>query len=129
MTNYSRRDVLKNGFLALGAACFPFACGSGEKITLRGTVREENYTPGEDRGCNGVLQSRYNFIVDTDVYGRKVIEVTTEGLIDGGATKESIDAILEPGLIVEIHGVDREDTARASFRVGANDISISRLQE
>ena len=87
--------------IGVGLVCVPLLLGGckQEYMTLRGSVFSERYMPasGQSGFFTSPVQSKYSFSMDTE-FGRKGIQVESTREV----TKESIDAMIEPGTKVEI---------------------------
>jgi|SRR3989344_1228026 len=81
-------------------------------LEVSGIVVDERYMLASG-GWNKV-NSKYSFSFDTK-YGRKVIEI-----FDDYANKESIDALIQPGIKIEFL-IDKEDSAKVVYNLGASE--------
>jgi len=90
-----------------------------EDITLQGTVFSECYMPATAGGfANPTKESRYSFSLDTE-HGRKTFQVESTRNI----TKESVDALIEPGTKVEIK-LRKTSLDQIGYIINVNNIKI-----
>ena len=88
-------------------------------IELQGTAFSERYMPASGSSFNAPdIQSRYSFSMNTE-FGRKAVQVESTSEI----TKESIDALVEPGTKVEIE-IERGKKDQQVYIVPADKIKV-----
>jgi hypothetical protein len=104
--------------LLLGG-CKKEATPEQEYMKLQGTAFSERYMPASGSSFNAPdIQSRYSFSMDTE-FGRKAVQVESTREI----TKESIDALVEPGTKVEIE-LEQDKKDQQVYRVPADKIRV-----